>query len=219
MRVYYLTSENHAISNIQHKRIKVSLFDDLNDPFELMGFNLENQGQRRVWHTFREYLTQKMGLVCFSSQWQNPVMWSHYGDKHSGICLGFDVSNDILKKVKYVSGRKTIQMGQTLDAHGINTETISAAIRYKFKEWSYEREYRGTVPLKERDENGNYFVPFGEDFALREVIIGARCDKSPKYFKDILLSYESPIKVIKSRLAFQSFKVVKNRAVEGYIST
>ena len=218
MRVYYLTQEKYAIENIQKKRIKASLFDDLNDPFELLGFNLKDQKQRNVWLSFKEYFNKKVGLVCFSSQWQNPVMWSHYGDKHKGICLGFDVSDEILKKVKYVTNRKTINIGQSLDEHGIKSELLSSAIRYKFKEWSYEREYRGIVPLEEKDSNGFYFVPFSDDFFLKEVIIGARCNKTPHNFEDILKSYNHPIKVIKSRLAFQSFKVVKNLSVKEYIS-
>jgi len=216
MRVYYLTSEVHAISNIEKKRVKVSLFDDLNDPFELMGFNVANQGQRKVWDTFREYFTTKMGLVCFSNQWQNPVMWSHYGDKHRGICLGFDVSDQILKKVKYITRRKQFHIGQSLDAHRIEPDLISAAIRYKFKEWSYEREYRGIVPLDEKDKSGHYFVSLNDDFVLREVIIGARCNRTPNGFKDMLLPYANSVKVTKSRLAFQSFKVVRNKAVAEY---
>ena len=36
-RLYYLTSPEQAISNIVFKRIKVSRFSELNDPFELLG--------------------------------------------------------------------------------------------------------------------------------------------------------------------------------------
>ena len=219
MRVYYLTSEKYAISNIENKRIKVSLFDDLNDPFELMGFNLSDPSQRKVWHTFKNYWTTKMGLVCFSSQWQNPVMWSHYGDKHKGICLGFDVDNQILKKVEYISTRKRHQLGQSLEDHNITSDLMSAAVRYKFKEWSYEREYRGIVPLKERDHSGHYFVSFDNDFVLREVIIGARCDRKPIDFKELLSQYDDSVKVLKSRLAFKSFKVLRNRSIAEYKST
>lgn len=216
MRVYYLTSESHAISNIERKRIKVSLFEDLNDPFELLGFGLGDQAQRAVWETFREYFTSKVGLVCFSSQWQNPVMWSHYGDKHRGIGLGFDVADGILKKVRYISRRKSFQVGSSLNSHGISPDLLSAAVVYKFKEWRYEREYRGIVPLEERGEGGHYFVPFGDDFVLREVIIGNRCRREPHSFKNILFPYESRVTVIKARLAFKSFKVVKHRGVPGY---
>lgn len=216
MRVYYLTSESHAISNIENMRIKVSLFEDLNDPFELLGFSLEDQERRAVWRKFRDYFSRQVGLVCFSVQWQNPVMWSHYGDKHKGIGLGFDVSDEILKKVSYVGDRKRMQIGRSLSSHGIEPDLLSKIVRYKYNEWSYEREYRGIVPLEEKDSSGLHFVDFSESFVLREIIIGARCKRTPAGFRNLLLPYKNEVKVIKSRLAYQSFKVVKNRAIAEY---
>ena len=74
MRVYYLTNEKYALDAIENRWLKASLFDDFNDPFELLAFNLSNKEQRKVWNNFRNYFSTKSGLVCFSSQWQNPVM-------------------------------------------------------------------------------------------------------------------------------------------------
>ncbi|MCU7868298.1 MAG: DUF2971 domain-containing protein [Candidatus Thiodiazotropha sp. (ex Lucinoma borealis)] len=216
MRVYYLTTKEYGLSNIERKWLKASLFDDLNDPFELLAFNMSSRDQRKVWRDFRDYFTREYGLICFSSQWQNPVMWSHYGDKHRGICLGFDVSDQILHKVRYISKRTHFQIGNTLESHGIKPELVSKAVKYKYKEWGYEREYRGMVPLQERDESGYYFVDFGEDFVLKEVLIGARCKLIPQDFHEKLSEYSHKVEVKKTRLAFQSFKVVLDRSVEKY---
>jgi len=46
------------------------------------------------------------GVMCFSSTWKNPVMWSHYADQHRGICLGFEVPDVYRKKIKYVARRQ-----------------------------------------------------------------------------------------------------------------
>lgn len=216
MRVYYLTQEKYALDAIEKKWLKVSLFDDLNDPFELLAFNISNKEQRSVWNKFRNYFSTKAGLVCFSSQWQNPVMWSHYGDKHKGICFGFDVHDDILKKVKYIKRRRPFQIGETLDNHNINSALLSEAVKYKFKEWSYEHEYRGIVPLEEKEESGHYFVNFSDDFVLKEIIIGAQCSLKPLDFKDKLSKYSDQILVKKARLAFQTFKVVRNKSIKIY---
>ena len=43
MRVYYLTSAEYAISNLALKRIKVSRYQDLNDPFELLAADLRSE--------------------------------------------------------------------------------------------------------------------------------------------------------------------------------
>ncbi len=171
MHVYYLTNEKYALDAIENRWLKASLFDDFNDPFELLAFNLSNKEQRKVWNNFRNYFSTKSGLVCFSSQWQNPVMWSHYGDKHKGICFGFDVNDVILKKVKYISTRRPFKVGETLNNHKINSALLSEAVKYKFKEWSYEREYRGIVPLKEKEANGHYFVNFSDDLYYKRLLL------------------------------------------------
>ncbi|MDW9570209.1 DUF2971 domain-containing protein [Sinorhizobium meliloti] len=36
-------------------------------------------------------LSLTYGIVCLSDNWQHPMMWSHYADRHRGICLAFDV--------------------------------------------------------------------------------------------------------------------------------
>jgi hypothetical protein len=216
MRVYYLTQEKFALDAIENKWLKASLFDDLNDPFELLAFNISNIEQRKVWNKFKNYFSTKAGLICFSSQWQNPVMWSHYGDKHKGICLGFDVDDEILKKVKYISKRRSFKIGETLDNHKIDSALLSEAVKYKFREWSYEREYRGIVPLEEREANGHYFVNFSDDLVLKEVIIGAHCNLKPTDFKEKLLPYSNKILVKKALLAFQTFKVVRNISIKVY---
>ena len=31
-------------------------------------------------------------ILCFSRNWDNLLLWSHYGDSHTGVCLGFDIA-------------------------------------------------------------------------------------------------------------------------------
>jgi hypothetical protein len=42
MRVFYLTGAQFALSNLALRRVKISRFEDLNDPFELLGINPES---------------------------------------------------------------------------------------------------------------------------------------------------------------------------------
>ena len=48
MLVYYFTGALFALSNLALRRIKVSRFEDLNDPFELLGVDLANSKHRAV---------------------------------------------------------------------------------------------------------------------------------------------------------------------------
>lgn len=49
------------------------------------------------------------GVSCFSSDFKNLLMWSHYGDEHRGICIGYDLDRvppPVLNKVLYGGQRK-----------------------------------------------------------------------------------------------------------------
>lgn len=217
MRVYNFTKEEHAISNILNKRIKVSLLEDLNDPFELLAIDMGDKNQRKVFNKFKRYFNSKAGIVCFTDNWQNSVMWSHYANKHKGVCLGFDIDEKILKKVKYLKYRKKYELSDPKYSHGISANVLSELCRYKFVDWKYENEYRGIIPLKEKDKSGHYFVDFSDEFVLREIIIGSACKLKPINLKEYLQGYSQRITVIKSRLAFRDFKVVKNKLEKIYV--
>ena len=101
MRVYYYISQEFAISNIINKRVKISLLDDLNDLFEFLGIDISDEDFRRHFLTARDEAAKRFGIICFSKDWHNPLMWSHYGDKHKRICLGFDIDDSHIKEVEF----------------------------------------------------------------------------------------------------------------------
>jgi len=42
-------------------------------------------------------LTQQadnVGILCFTKEYDNPLMWSHYADGHRGFCIGYDIKYD-----------------------------------------------------------------------------------------------------------------------------
>ena len=106
MRVYYMTSFEIAFNHIiPEQRMKVSRFPDLNDPFELAAHDFGNKYARTRLRSYIEVASKRLGLMCFSDNWKSPVMWSHYADKHMGICLGFDLCDGYLAPVQYVETR------------------------------------------------------------------------------------------------------------------
>src|SRR5579864_9765509 len=48
MRLYYLTAERCARKVIEERRLKISLFGELNDPFELLPRVLPTRDHRRI---------------------------------------------------------------------------------------------------------------------------------------------------------------------------
>ena len=54
----------------------------MNDPFELLSVDLSEPDDRTTFDGLKADLNQTIGVLCFSRGWSNPVLWSHYGDRH-----------------------------------------------------------------------------------------------------------------------------------------
>lgn len=212
MRVYNLNSAAYSLQNIERKRLKISTLKDLNDPYELKSVQLGNQATRRAMTEFRDKFHQRYGLLCFSRTWHNPVMWSHYGDRHRGICLGFDVPDDTALPVDYVDERtvsEIVDKGFAIET--VSFEDARPLLYTKFIDWAYEQEVRIFVPLHEPElSSGLYFAPFTNKIVLREVILGPECKHTVEAVRK-MLGPESDVEVIKARLAFESFRVVTDK--------
>lgn len=52
--------------------------------------------------------------------WDNPVMWAHYGQKHQGVCIRFDLAAQAQpQQVTYAPDRLTrSSVSGDLSAHG-----------------------------------------------------------------------------------------------------
>jgi hypothetical protein len=213
MRVYHLSDANHALNNVALRRLKISRIDDLNDPFELMGADLRDKEQRHAFRKSREEIHSGKGLICFSRSWGNPMIWSHYADKHRGICLGFDVNDSVLRSVDYIEKPLKIEFQETAKGLRLKQSFVTSLLYSKFSSWKYEEEERSYVRLDPKTkEGGLYFLPFSQQMCLREVILGPRCELPLKQVRALVEGFESPVHVTKSRLAFTKFKVVENRA-------
>ena len=150
-------------------------------------------------------MARHYGILCFTSDWHNPVLWSHYSDKHRGICLGLEVNGQFLRPVSYVNERQALRAPAT-------EETMEGLLYTKYVDWSYERELRAWLRLEERDAStGLYFYGFDQKVRLREVIVGPLCDIPRATIDSALNGYEGNVRVIKARLAFKTFQVVRNR--------
>lgn len=211
MRVYYLTGAQFALSNLALRRIKIARFEDLNDPFELLGVNIGKKEHRAPFREMKERINTTKGLICFSESWSNPVMWGHYAEKHTGICLGFDVPDHLPVPVIY---RKKMLEMQINPKTGKPTEDfVNKLLRLKFSDWKYEKERRLFVGLDHTTvESGKYFYQFSNDLALREVILGPCCELPINGVRNIIKDFYPPVLVLKSRIAFSKFRVLEDKA-------
>lgn len=209
LRVYHLTTADHAISNIALGRIKVARFSDLNDPFELLAANFRERQVRKVVRDFKSTYDTHTGLLCFSADWINPVLWSHYGQKHRGICLGFNVRRSRIQKVRYKDKRLLTELGEDGQPLNINEKLQKLLLCTKYRHWRYEEERRLFVKLEDAQREGRlYFLPMSEDLQLAEVILGPQCDLPLEKVRELVGSKHPAVITFQSRLAFKFFSVV-----------
>lgn len=213
MKLFYLTSAKHGLLAMRNQRIKLSRFHDLNDPFELYAAALKNPRHRAKFRKFKDWVADRFGLVCFSTNWRNPVLWSHYGDKHRGVALELEVEKSEVCKVVYTPNRVFIDVEAAMTRGTFLATDAYRLATTKFKHWEYENERRIFVPLDKEPierEKGHYFVPFNDRLRLTGIVVGAACSLSTKTIARNLPS-EGQVTVTTARLAFTTFRIVRQR--------
>ena len=209
LRVYHLTSAEHAVNDIALGRLKVARFSDLNDPFELLGANFREQGVRKIVRDFKSAFDAQTGLLSFSKDWAEPLLWSHYAARHRGICLGFNVPRDLLEVVEYQDERFRAELDTDGDPSQLPKELQQALRRTKYSGWLYEGEYRRFVQLESAVQEGRlHFVPFSSDLELAEVILGTECVLSLKAVREMVKFLYPNAVVYQARLEFKGFHIV-----------
>jgi hypothetical protein len=211
LRLYHLTSAEFGISDIALGRVKVARFSDSNDPFELLSMNCKSKDVRDAANRYKDEYSRANGIVCFSANWTNPVLWAHYANKHSGLALGFDLPVGQTLAVDYQEKRSAFALSGPVS--DLPDKVRDQLLRTKFKHWEYEAERRLIVPLEAAQKEGNlYFLPFAGHLTLREVVLGPACNlalRSVRALVDAVYGVsDHPVRVFCSRIAFGGFTVV-----------
>lgn len=174
MRLYYYTAKQWGMKSLWEKRLKIAEYADLNDPFELLPYEQTDKNAREYTKKVVNILSREHGVLCFSESWRSTLMWAHYGDKHKGICLGFEIEdNDNLTKIEYISNRVPSRIDFKKPLGGVDDSMLAKCLNVKYSGWEYEKERRLMVSLQEK-RDGIYYNTFNNGMKLREVIIGAR---------------------------------------------
>jgi hypothetical protein len=212
MRFYHFLNKKYGLENIGRRRLKIARINDLNDPFEFAGVSLGDKNVRDAFQKMKLEMNEQRGLLCFSTKWKNSVMWSHYADKHQGLCLGFDVADKSVGQVSYSRKRLAVGLEQLKTPRNITEDDARKLLFTKHTHWKYESEYRAFVTLEEEDEDtGLYFAKFSDRLTLRQVIVGAESCISRQQLSEALGDKLQHVEQIKAGLALKSFSVVRQR--------
>ena len=217
MNIYYqFLSSRDAITDMERKMIKVSRILNLNDLFELRPYLRIDKEKKKRLENIRKKASDVYGMICFSNNWNEPLLWGHYADRNKGVALGFEF---ISKKynilpVNYPNQRERDPFG---DMENISIFDYIRKLGYtKYSNWSYENEYRFFVKIEEcLNIEGNYFFEFKNHLILKEVLIGPEHPyknkikylNNAKYFIELVKSFDANL--IVTRPEYQGYKIVK----------
>jgi len=149
-----------------------------------------------------EHFKQNSGVSCFTETNDNLLMWSHYADRGTGMCLEFSTSDELFRKAKPVVYSDSIP-AISADELLIDKNYSKATELYctKSKDWSYEREWRAFH--KTAGTKFGYAAS-----SLTAVFLGPRItNEMANLVATMLKDYESPVPLYTSQPSTTQFKM------------
>ena len=210
MRLYYFTSAKYGLHNIEKRRLKIARIKDLNDPFEFLPLNLDTKAERKWLREMKKLANKEYGIICFTDNWEQPMMWSHYADRHRGLCLGFDVVNARpVIPVDYVPDLLKAKDFKLEKFDDLQVTDLMRTWFVKYDAWAYEAERRMVFNLEQEQKEGPlYFHHFEPAMRLAEVVVGAESEVTREELVEAVGGLPN-VELTKARLAFTRFAVVK----------
>ncbi|AMR32721.1 hypothetical protein A0256_15465 [Mucilaginibacter sp. PAMC 26640] len=117
------------------------------------------------WESLEDSINGQ-GICCFAENYSNTLMWSHYANNHSGICLVFSPHLDLtpfIVKVRYTSNFTPLNYYEN------NRIGALVMLSTKSEDWAYESEYRSISATPGK----NHF----DKKMLTEIIFGCKTSR------------------------------------------
>ncbi len=148
-------------------------------------------------------------VSCFSETSDSILMWSHYADKHHGVCIKFDrklLENSFKKdsmfcKTNYIKKIKTKKLSRQRE------KAIQYWISSKGKDWQYEKEVR-IILGSHKEETASFDIN-----SIREIIFGCNLKEKEKIDYEKLIFDDKKYKWIKTsemKISEFEYKLIKN---------
>lgn len=196
---YYFEIKNNSLYNytkvnkdtlrsILNNTLWCSNTKNFNDPVDPYIRNFRKEQQNK----FYDYLLDKIKIACLTTHNDNTLMWSHYAEKHQGICIEYDINkifnekNDkiLIKKISYNKKMISYDTFMNKERKSINIvlidnktiDNITDLFTIKSKEWEYEDEYR-ILFYDEKNKNTNGTLI---NLPIKSICFGVQTSKEDK---------------------------------------
>jgi len=175
--LYHYIDECFGLKVLKERRLKGAQINDLNDPFDICA--VRSLHYRKLVGDLKIWFAEHNGINCFSKSWNNLLMWAHYANKHKGLCLGFDIPDELVCEVNYTMELPSADEFFRELSTSTNLLTHIDEFKKKFmltksSDWNHEEEYRAFLKLENTETDGNYYINFSDQLKLKEVIIGVK---------------------------------------------
>lgn len=166
---------------------KSNELDRMDEQFYLLDENL------------RERIDQHFYVGCLSENHDNVLMWSHYGESHTGFCIEYDFNRISLKDEKllifpvFYSEKRppipwNIAISKTDDEMKRSEYDFILSMLTKASAWSYEKEWRILSSIEYQSEMVSLPI-------VSCVYIGANCAQENKdKILEIALTLKIPVR-------------------------
>lgn len=210
----YLDLETGIEKVLKEKTIKFSKPSSFNDPFDCyekliepdvqlpkeilenpnIDKNILSENIRKSYYDVLKDNAERNKISCFSKSHKEILMWSHYGEKHAGICIGIEVEKVKNKagliEIDYVDSFNVLPYRSSEKYCSENRDALEHLIKVKSSSWKYEEEIRWLI-YGERELWS--FQDLGE-IVIKEVIFGLKVsfEKVKNKIKELqLYGYEN----------------------------
>jgi hypothetical protein len=132
-----------------------------------------------------EKLQQKVFVACFSERNNSMLMWSHYAEQHTGLCVGYRL-HELIKKYNIFPVIYNNQMPQISDISNADEGILYKSILTKCEDWSYEKEWRIIDIDKSKEGCNGKLISFEKPVSIYMGVCQGRTEKkNSKQYRDI----------------------------------
>jgi hypothetical protein len=157
-----------------------------------------------IYSAWEQEMLNNSGMVCLTERSDDILMWSHYGDNHAGVCLGFTytIGEGLIGRavpIRYLDAFPDFSFVKTLSGTHARSpaEQTEALVRFgtvvfltKASHWAYEKEWRVIdFPVDGQPRFGARAFPAE---LLVSVILGCRMNQNQRREMMVLSQARSP---------------------------